>query len=387
MACASGLSASWIDSAGFSSIDSLRILNVIQCTNVGGMEQASLGLMLALQRRGHQLSLISLNRLGPLAPQLEANLIPAIDLNYGHIPLWLLIWRLRRALHRLNPEALLLTGHSLPALMAIAGFCRGRRLLAIHFHHTGVKRRWFWRLYYASVHRMVNAVTFPSDFVRHEALRIYPPLASRAHTVRNPIPAVAPITSAERALARSRFGLPATSPIIGNAGWLIQRKRFDVFLHIAAAILEQQPDAHFLIAGDGPERDQLDSLASDLGIAHALVWAGWLDDMRSFYAALDVLLFNSDWDAMGLTPIEAIVHGIPAVCSVLHGGLSEVLRPGVDATLLDRHDVPALAQAALQLLANPTAAAAMTSQAREHLLASSDPDQSAAWHERAFICH
>jgi glycosyltransferase involved in cell wall biosynthesis len=348
------------------------------------MEQASLGLMLALQARGHQLSLISLHRLGSLALQLDANDIPAIDLNYGRVPFWSLIWHLRTAICRFKPDALLLTGHSLPTLLAIAGFCRGHRLLAIHFHHKGVKHRWFWFCYYALANHMVNVVTFPSDFARLEAVRIYPPLASRAHTLRNPIPSTPPVNNAERFEARSRLRLPGNAPIFGNAGWLIQRKRFDVFLHVAAAILEQQPNARFLLAGDGPERESLQILANNLGITHAVVWAGWLDDMRAFYAALDVLIFNSDWDAMGLTPIEAIVHGIPAVCSVVHGGLAEVLRPGVDATLLDRHDVHALAKAALQLLANPTAAAAMTSQAREHLLKLSEPDQLAAWHERAF---
>jgi glycosyltransferase involved in cell wall biosynthesis len=362
----------------------LRIVNIIQCSNLGGMEQASLRLMQALQRRGHILSLISLHPLGALGPQLQASIIPALGLGYGQEPPWRWLWRLRQELRRQRPDVLLLTGHSLPALLSIAGVCRRRRLLAIHFHHTGVKPRWFWRVYYALAHRMVNAVTFPSDFVRQEAVRIYPPLARKAHTVRNPIAASAPITPAERLAARLRFGLPASGPILGNAGWLIERKRFDVFLHTAAAIFKQQPDARFLIAGDGPERDRLHALAHQLGLAHAVVWTGWVEDMRGVYAALDVLIFSSDWDALPTTPIEAIVHRIPVVASLLHGGLAEVLRPGVDATLLARHDAPALAQAALRLLADSTAAAAMTAQAREHLLALSDPDHLAAWHERTF---
>jgi glycosyltransferase involved in cell wall biosynthesis len=362
----------------------LRIVNVIQCSNLGGMEQASLRLMQGLQQRGHQLSLISLHPLGPLAPQLEASSVKCLGLGYGQVPLWRWLWRLRRELHRQNPDALLLTGHSLPILLAIFGFCRGRRLLAIHFHHTGVKSRWFWRLYYALARRMVNAVTFPSDFVRYEAESLCPALASKAYTVRNPIIPLAPITAAERLTARARFGLPTTGPILGNAGWLIPRKRFDIFLRTAAAILRQQPDAHFLIAGDGPERQQLETLANDLGIAHAVVWLGWVDDMRTVYAALDILLFHSEWDALPTTPLEAIALGIPVVSSLLNGGLFEVVRPGVDAVLLDQHDVPALAHAALQLLANPDAAASMASQGRSHVLALSEPEQLAAWHERAF---
>jgi glycosyltransferase involved in cell wall biosynthesis len=362
----------------------LRIVNIIQCSNLGGMEQASFRLMQALQRRGHQLSLISLHPLGPLAPQLKASGIAAIGLGYGQQPLWRWLWQLRRELRRQCPDALLLTGHSLPVLLALTGCCSRRRLLAIHFHHSGVKPRWFWRLYYSLARRLVNAVTFPSDFVRDEALGLCPALAGKAHTVRNPIAPVAPITLAERLVARQRFGLPAGAPVIGNAGWLIPRKRFDVFLRTAAAVHRRRPDAHFLIAGNGPERQQLEALAHTLGIHQAVTWVDWVSDMRSFYGALDVLLFHSDWDALGLTPIEAVVHGIPVVSSVLHGGLSELLRPGVDAVLLDQHDVPALADAVLRLLSDPFRAVATTGQARGRVLQLSDPDHLAAWHERAF---
>jgi glycosyltransferase involved in cell wall biosynthesis len=96
------------------------------------------------------------------------------------------------------------------------------------------------------------------------------------------------------------------------------------------------------------------------------------------------LLFHSDWDALGMTPIEAIIHGVPVVSSVLHGGLSEVLRPGVDAVVLEQHDVPQLAQAVLQLLANPSGTSAMVNEARDHILELCDYEQLAAWHERVF---
>jgi glycosyltransferase involved in cell wall biosynthesis len=362
----------------------LRILNILQCSNLGGMEQASLRLMEALQLRGHDLSVVSLHALGSLSPALQARGIPALGLGYGQVPLWLLIWRLRRQLRIQAPDALLLTGHSLPVLLAIAGSRQIPRVLAIHFHHAGVKSRWFWRLYYGVALHLVTAVTFPSDFVRREALKLCPALAGKAYTLPNPIAAVLPPTPAERLAASQRFGLPNGAPVIGNAGWLIARKRFDVFLHTAAAVLRQRPDVRFLIAGDGPEREQLQAMATSLGIQDAVVWAGWIEEMRPLYAALDILLFHSDWDALGMTPIEAIVHDVPVVSSVLHGGLAEVLRPGVDAVVLAQHDVPKLSQAVLQLLANPSAAAAMVNQARDRVLAMCDPDQLAAWHERVF---
>lgn len=337
-----------------------------------------------MKSRGHSVSLISLHALGALAAQLDESDIPSLGLDYGGKTIWCLVWQLRCELRRQRPDALLLTGHSFPVLLAIAGLRPIPRLLAIHSHHTGVKSRWFWRFFYLIAEHLVSVVTFPSDYVRQEALTFSPRLVAKAYTVRNPISAVLPFTSDERLAARQRFGLPPESPVIGNAGWLIARKRFDVFLLTAAAVLRQRPDACFLIAGDGPERDKLQALAAALGIQHALVLSGWIEDMRPLYAAIDVLLFNSDFDALPTTPIEAAVHGIPIVSSLLHGGLAEVLRPDVDGVFLDRHDVPVLAAAVLDVLSHPLSATAKARQARERVLALSDPDQLAAWHERVF---
>jgi glycosyltransferase involved in cell wall biosynthesis len=347
------------------------------------MEQQSLRLMQALRRRGHHISLLSLHSLGALSSQLDAADIPAVGLAYGKSSLWCVIVRLRRAIRRESPDALLLTGHSLLVLIAVLGFCRGHRLLTIHFHHTGVKPRWFWRLYYGLACQLCNSITFPSDFVRCEAESLFPPMAGKAQTVRYPITIPKPFTTQERQNSRSRFGLSPDVTIIGNAGWLISRKRFDVFLNTAARIHLLMPNSRFLIVGDGPERPRLEALAVELGIADVVVWAGWTVNMREFYASIDLLLFNSDWDAMGLTPIEAITHGIPVVSSVLHGGLAEVLRPGVDAVVLDQHDVSMLSQSVLQLLADPSRSATMVYKARDQLQGLCDPEQLAAWHEVA----
>lgn len=338
--------------------------------------------MKALQHRGHHLSLLSLHPLGSLGPQLLLSGIPAVGIGYAQVPLWRWLCRLRHELHQQAPDALLLTGHSLPVLLAVLGFCRGRRLLAIHFHHSGVKPQWFWKFYYALACRLVNAVTFPSDFVRHEAVRIYPRLNGKAHTLRNPIDPVPDIAVAERRAARVRFGIPSDVHVIGNAGWLIPRKRFDVFLETAALILKQRTDVRFLIAGDGPSHAMLQRLANQLGIDRSIIWIGWISDMRQFYASLDLLLFNSDWDALGLTPIEATVHGIPVVGSVLNGGLSELLRPGIDALLIDSHDETVLAQSCLSLIDDSSSAQSMVSRGREHVLSLSSSSDLARWHEQ-----
>ena len=122
-----------------------------------------------------------------------------------------------------------------------------------------------------------------------------------------------------------------------------------------------------MIAGDGPERQALEALAAELGSAAAVRWLGWQPDLKPFYPALDVLLFNSEWDAFGLTPVEAMSYGVPVVASVRNGGLGEVLADPKWGTLLHDHDEAALAAAVVQLICTPAAARQIGLASRERV--------------------
>lgn len=320
----------------------MRILNVIQCANLGGMEQASLRLMKALQARGHRCELISLNPIVGLGPLLEDAGIPAIGLDYARAGKLKTFLQLRRAVATANADALILTGHNLAASLALSGVGPKRRLFAMHYHHEDVMPDWKWRLIYRIALREFQTITFPSDYVRREAEAIYPPVRTVAATVRNPLELPPVPVKADSAELRAQLGIPRDAPVVGNAGWLIERKRFDVFLRTAGRIIEKRPDTHFLIAGDGDQRPALEALASRLGIVHRTHFIGWLTDLSPFYATIDVLLFNSGWDCFPTTPVEAMARGIPVVASLEHGGLGEILdeRTG---WLMDHHDEEVLA--------------------------------------------
>jgi glycosyltransferase involved in cell wall biosynthesis len=361
----------------------MKILNLIQCTNLGGMEQASLRLMRGLKDRGDNLQLLSLNPVGRLGPLLEEAGIPHEGLPYLGKGGWRSYGLLKDKLKNIHADGMLMTGHHLLASMALGDFCEGHRILTIHYHHGGVKSHLQWKLIYKMACRRFNAVTFNCDFIRKEAEAIYPPIARLAHTVRYQLD-IPPLPAAEEKIqARKAFSLPLDRLIVGNAGWLIQRKRFDVFLRVARKVLDKNPDVIFAAAGSGEEEQNLKRLADELGIAASVRWLGWQQEMSNFHKSLDVLLFNSDWDAVGLTPLEAMSYGVPAVCSVVHGGLGEILDSNEVGFLLPSHDIGALAERILYLLKHPAEAAAIGLAGRKHLEIVCDPAPIVDWHAQA----
>ena len=345
----------------------MKILNIMQGTNLGGMEQASLRLMIGLQERGHSCEVISLNPIGGLGSLLEQQDIPAMGLPYLGKGGWRSFPNLWNTLRSVEADALIMTGHNLLAMLALGNLCRERRLLAIHFHHTGVKPGWQWRLIYRIAGSRFQSITFPSNFVQCEAEELYPSIKPLSHLVRNPLSIPRIPTDEDRKKARITLCLPLNSPIIGNAGWLIHRKRFDVFLHVAKKILETVPDALFLIAGDGEERSRLEALADHLKISERVKFLGWQQNMTSFFHCLDVYLFNSDWDAMGLSPLEAMSYGVPVVASVLQGGLKEIITGNEYGYLICTHDMNALAAMVVFYLQNPQDAKCVALTGRERV--------------------
>ena len=334
----------------------MRVLNLIQCTELGGMEQSSLRIMAGLQARGHSFRVVSTNPVGRLKPLLEKHGIPAEGVPFKGRAGWRSHLALRAAVRRQRTDAVLMTGPTLTGMLALPSSGRPRQVLNVQYHHGGEKHPLSWRLLYKLALRRFSAIAFVSDFIRSEAEALCLGVDRIAHTVRNPVVMPPLPDAASRRAARVELGLPEDAPLIGNAGWLIPRKRFDVFLRVAARIRESIPDAVFVAAGDGPERANLEALAADLGITSAVRWLGWRPELSALYQAIDLLVFNTDWDAFPTTPLEAMSYGVPVVASSLHGGLIETISKSDYGFLVPTHDVDNLAEAGITLLRDPAAA-------------------------------
>lgn len=363
----------------------MNVLNLMQCANLGGMEQASLRLMKAMAPLGIQSELLSLHPVGDLSFLLDAAGIVHHGLNYcgpagiGIIPQ--LVTRLRTS----KADQFVMTGPHFAAMCAMKLAGVKGAFLAVHFHHTGVKSPVAWRTIYKLALDRFRWVTFPSDFVRDEALALYPPLQNSSMTIRYPQERPAPSDAEQRALARRTLGLGDDDFVVGNAGWLIQRKRFDVFLRVAQKVAAVEPRARFVIAGGGEEEANLRQLAGVLGIANRITWLGWLDDLSDFYRSLDALLFNADWDALPVTPQEAVARGIPLVASLLKSGLREVFDGSLASRILPLHDERELAQQLLFVEGNRKESRNQASLSRAHFLKVCDPAYIAEQHRQLLI--
>ncbi len=117
---------------------------------------------------------------------------------------------------------------------------------------------------------------------------------------------------------------------IGMAGRLIAAKGMVVGIYAFALFLHHNPSARLLIAGEGPERVILESVAHSLGVSHAVHFLGLVASMREFYQSLDVFICASLREPLGNVVIEANGCGCPVVATAVDG-LPEAVEDGVSA--------------------------------------------------------
>jgi glycosyltransferase involved in cell wall biosynthesis len=138
---------------------------------------------------------------------------------------------------------------------------------------------------------------------------------------------------------------PAPEPLFVFTGRLAREKGVETLLHALARVREQAPAARLRIVGDGPLRPPLERLAAELGLRDVVEFTGWLPLERVEEQLADAwaLVAPSLWaEPFGLTAVEAVVRGLPAIVSAT-GGLAETVEDGVSGLLFPNGDADALA--------------------------------------------
>ncbi len=205
-------------------------------------------------------------------------------------------------------------------------------------------------------------VIAPSAFVR--ALLADHGVTSRIEVIPGAGPDPAEMAALDAGWARREYGIPAGPPLLFTVSRLAPEKSVDLVIRAFAQIAATRP-AHLLIAGDGPEREALETLASDLEVGDRVTFAGMIAHEQVLAAArgADLFLYASQSETQGLVVVEAMAAGLPVV-AVGAAGVADVVP--TDAGALVPADAAALAEAAAAYLGDPERRRAAGERGRHH---------------------
>lgn len=144
--------------------------------------------------------------------------------------------------------------------------------------------------------------------------------------------------------------------VVGMVGRLAEEKRPYLWLEIASEILKKRSDVHFVWAGDGPMRQDVERRAEELGMSEHLSLLGLVSDVGKVWSSMTVFLLTSRVEGLPNVSIEAQHFGVPAVVAAV-GGAAETIDEGVTGVSVAGDDAQAFAEAVLKFLDSPEALA------------------------------
>ena len=137
--------------------------------------------------------------------------------------------------------------------------------------------------------------------------------------------------------------------LVGAIGSLTGEKGIDVLLRAWPRVLDEYPDLHLCILGDGPLRACLEHMAREPALQARVYFAGNLDDVRPWLGSFEILLLPSRREGLPTVVLEAMAMGRPVVASGI-GGVPEVVIAGRTGALVPPENPAALAAAVGELL-------------------------------------
>ena len=114
---------------------------------------------------------------------------------------------------------------------------------------------------------------------------------------------------------RAELGVNDDEILIGIVARFDPLKDHELFLRAASLVSMKRPDARYVCIGDGPAeyRDMLKERAKELGVSHAVIWAGARNDMSDIYNAIDLVVNASYCEGFSNVIGEAMSCGVPCV--------------------------------------------------------------------------
>ena len=161
---------------------------------------------------------------------------------------------------------------------------------------------------------------------------------------------------------RQSLGIPTDVPVVGTVGRLIERKGHYDLLEAWPVILDEHPEAHLLIVGEGPERDGLEHMARERRIADSVHLPGTQDNIPDLLDMMDVFVFPSHFEGLPGALLEAMAAGLPIVATPVDGNF-ELFEDEESGLFVPVRDPDTLASTTCRLLFDESFASSIGNEA------------------------
>lgn len=336
---------------------SLKIALIVHTFEVGGLERSVSILADRLDRSRFQPMVICLSHSGAAAKWIERNDVPIIEVNKK-------------------------SGNDLAAIRRFASILREAQPDVVHSHNWGTlvetvaARKWARVPVHVHAERgtIMGTLSRRGMRARLRAMTMNWALRRSTAVVTNASATGCRITEAcgyplqritvipngvdvprgtlgddARQTLRRELGIAEEAFVFGSVGRLVGVKNYSLAIDALSRMTLPERPAHLVLVGDGPDRNQLQSHASQRGVADRVHFAGSQSNVGDWLSMMDTFVNTSLSEGMSQSIVEAMAAGLPLV--VTDVGDNALLAGHVEGSVIASRDVAALATS-LRLLAD-----------------------------------
>ena len=368
-------------------LERVRVLRVIARLNMGGPALHVAYLSAGLRNRGYDTTLVAGSlalgeeSMAGVAERLGAPIVTVPELHREISPLRDLraVYHLADLIREVRPHILHTHTAKAGAIGRLAARLAGDAgpSIVVHTFHGHVLRGYFdpvrstfFRLLERSLARRTTALVAVSPEVRDDLVGLGVAPREKFTVIRLGIELDERVGSGRNGLGpetRRVLGVAETRFVVGWIGRMTGVKRTDDVLLAVRGLRERGVDAVLCMVGDGPDRDRLEQLARDLGVARECFFAGYQSEIAGFYRLFDAFVLPSVNEGTPVSAIEALASGTPVVANRV-GGVPDVVRDGEDGFLVEAGDVEGAARRLADLAADPALRARLGASGRARVL-------------------
>ncbi len=164
--------------------------------------------------------------------------------------------------------------------------------------------------------------------------------------------------------AKQALGIPTSRFLIGSVGRLSEEKNYLGLVEAVHRLIADGHDIGLVIAGEGPQKAELDHLIHRLGLTDRIRLLGFCSETKSVYQALDVFVLSSLREGLPNVLLEAMALEVPVLATRI-AGVPRLVQHDVSGLLVDPGDVDQLATGVTRLLSCASLRQRLTNAARK----------------------